>query len=70
VLSLFNRFGVLSIRRDPAECAHCDACHRACPIRLEIADTNTSTDCIRCFTCSTACQHGALKLRLREMQHA
>jgi polyferredoxin len=70
VLSLFNRFGVLSIRRDPAECAHCDACRRACPIQLEIRDTNISTDCIRCFTCSAACQHGALKLRLRGMQHA
>lgn len=65
VLSLFNRFAVFAVRRDPKPCVECDACRRACPIHLEIGDTNTSTDCIRCFACSTACQHGALRLRFR-----
>ena len=62
-LSLFNRFSLLSLERDPEECGVCDACTRSCPLSQQ--DLWDSKDCIRCLSCYTACRKGVLRLRPR-----
>lgn len=63
LLSVFNRFSLLSLERDLEECGVCDACMRSCPLGLH--DFSDSTDCIRCLSCYTACRNGVLRYRLR-----
>jgi len=63
LLSMFNRFSLLSFDRDPDECLECDACRMSCPLNLQ--DSSDSTDCFRCLSCYTACRRGVLRLSVK-----
>ena len=63
LLSLFNQFSILSLRRNPEECGECDACIQNCP--MGPSDPSDSTDCIRCHSCFTECGRGAIRLQIR-----
>lgn len=63
LLSVFNRFSILSLGRDPEECGVCDDCMRSCP--LGSPDFSDSTDCIRCLSCYTSCRRGVLRLLVK-----
>lgn len=63
LLSLFNRFSLLTMERDPERCGLCDACFKSCPLGLP--NFSDSTDCIRCLSCYAACRSGVLRLLIR-----
>ena len=65
LLSVFNRFSLLSIERDTEGCGVCDACTKSCPLGLP--DFSDSKDCIRCLSCYTACRSGTLRLLIRSL---
>jgi len=63
--SLFNKFSLLSIKRDHDKCDECQACSNYCPVGLGIDISSSSPDCFKCFRCYAACKQGALRLHVR-----
>lgn len=63
ILSTANRFSLLSIERDIDECEECDECVKSCPMSLKVSSNSKS--CIKCLSCYTACDKGALQLRMK-----
>lgn len=70
VLSLFDKIGLLSLKKDPQSCTRCGNCSRACPMEIrEIEEekvlTNLVTqDCTLCLRCVEVCpEDNALQAR-------
>ena len=60
-LSLFEKVGVLSLKKDGQRCTRCGNCYRACPMEIraieeEKVKTNLVTqDCVLCLRCVESC---------------
>ena len=60
-LGIFNglvgKLSLFKIRRNKASCTHCNACSRACPVRIPVAEVQTVSDdrCVGCQRCIEAC---------------
>ena len=60
-LSLFDKVGLLSLKKDGQRCTRCGSCYRACPMEIreieeEKVKTNLVTqDCILCLRCVESC---------------
>jgi len=66
--SVFNKFSLITINRDPHKCDECHACNRRCSVGLDVAnseDISDSADCIVCFECYVACKRNAVGFRPR-----
>jgi polyferredoxin len=61
LLSLFDKIGVISLKKDGRKCTRCGNCARACPMDImEIADARdkvnmVTQDCILCMRCIEVC---------------
>ena len=71
VLSIFDRTGLVRLKKNPDACLGCGNCQRACPVdirdvHLEKAKENVTTqDCMFCGKCAEACpQDGSLSLKV------
>lgn len=66
-LKLTTRFSLLKIRGNKDKCTKCGLCNKSCPMDIDIVkyvskgERVLSTECISCFTCTTACPSGVLK---------
>lgn len=60
-LGIFNglvgRLSLFKIRRNKATCINCNACSRACPVRIPVAEVEAVSDdrCVGCHRCIEAC---------------
>lgn len=60
-LGIFNGFvgklSVFKIYRNAQSCIHCQACSRACPVRIPVAEVQAVSDdrCVGCQRCMEAC---------------
>jgi len=61
VLSLFNRFSIVSVEKAQEHCEGCESCREACLLGDEVGWD--SPDCFRCFSCYSSCSRGALRLK-------
>lgn len=67
ILKLTTRFSLLKIKGDIEKCSGCGLCNQSCPMDIDIVKYVNeekrvlSTECISCFTCTSACPKGALK---------
>jgi len=67
ILKLTTRFSLLKVKGDKDKCTECGLCNKSCPMDIDImkyvniGERVLSTECISCFTCTTACPSGALK---------
>jgi len=61
MLSLFRKFGFLSLKKDGRKCTHCNNCSLVCPMDIrEIADEREKSnlvtqDCMLCLRCVEVC---------------
>ena len=51
----FNRFSLVQIHWEQAQCVGCGACERTCPVALSRQEISHSPECIRCGKCVDAC---------------
>ena len=68
LLSLFQKFGMISLKKEGGKCTGCGNCYRACPMDIrEIEDEREKTnmvtqDCMLCMRCVEVCpENNALK---------
>jgi len=60
-LSLFDKVGLFSLKKDGSKCTRCGNCYRACPMEIrEIEEEKglknlVTQDCILCLRCVEAC---------------
>jgi len=54
-LGVFNTFRIFAIRRKVNTCISCNACTKACPMNIDVANKETVKDhqCISCMKCSS-----------------
>lgn len=52
-----GKFSLLKIRRNTSSCISCNACSRACPTRIPVAEVTAISDdrCVGCHRCVEAC---------------
>lgn len=57
VNGIFNKFSLLTLKRDPATCIDCGRCDRACPANISVSSAIAVADgeCTRCLKCVEAC---------------
>jgi polyferredoxin len=55
LLGLFNFVSIFKIRRNKSTCIGCKQCEQACPMNIEVANTNTVKhhQCISCHQCTS-----------------
>jgi ferredoxin-type protein NapH len=70
LLSLFDKIGFITLKKDGQRCTRCGNCSRACPMEIrEIEEEKTLTnlvtqDCILCMRCVDVCpEDEALQIR-------
>lgn len=62
IYGLCARFALIRILPDPSKtCTHCNLCHRACPMELDVYREAGSAECIACGACISICPHQALR---------
>jgi polyferredoxin len=68
LLSLFQKYGLVSLKKDGQKCTRCGNCYRSCPMDIrEIADERKKTnlvtqDCCLCMRCVEVCpENNALR---------
>ncbi len=60
-LSLFDKIGLFSLKKDGSKCTRCGNCYRACPMEIREIEEEKSLknlvtqDCILCLRCVEAC---------------
>ncbi|MEJ2227165.1 MAG: 4Fe-4S binding protein [Alphaproteobacteria bacterium] len=66
-LSLFDKVGLLSLKKDGQRCTRCGNCYRACPMEIRAIEEEkvkknlVTQDCILCLRCVESCpENGAL----------
>ena len=57
----FNRFCLVQIHWENANCTSCMACKKACPVDLSPEQISVSPECIKCGKCVEACHADCLK---------
>jgi polyferredoxin len=71
IMGIMNRFSVMMVRRNDAECTQCGICDTCCPVGLVdlgssyrdfTGNPSRRYACIRCLTCVASCPQGALRL--------
>ena len=62
MLSVMRVFG---IRRDTSRCGNCGLCTKACPMNIDVANTEfvRHPNCIGCLSCISACPKGCVAYR-------
>ncbi|MHB9148851.1 MAG: 4Fe-4S binding protein [Thermoleophilia bacterium] len=57
VNGIFNKFSLLTLKRDPATCIDCGRCDRVCPANISVSSGIAVADgeCTRCLKCVEAC---------------
>lgn len=55
VYGWFNRFSLVQVHWEKAQCISCGACQKACPVALSVEEISRSPECIRCGKCVEAC---------------
>jgi ferredoxin len=61
ISGIFNRGGMLVLRKNPAKCNRCGTCNEVCPmhidhVRHEMKNTDVSTyNCLLCLKCVQKC---------------
>lgn len=67
MLGVFNRVSFLQLRHSSMNCGNCRAqCITSCPMGIRDIpkkDFVTSSDCIRCGECATACPHDCISFK-------
>ena len=60
---LWSVLRIFSIKRDTAKCGGCKQCNRACPMNIDVANTDfvRHPNCIGCMSCIAACRKNCLK---------
>lgn len=55
ILGLTNSFRVFKIRRNPSSCVSCSACNKACPMNINVSQSETikNHQCIGCMKCTS-----------------
>ncbi len=55
LLGLFNKVSLFKIRRKASSCVQCGKCSAVCPMNIDVATAETvdSTQCIRCYECTS-----------------
>jgi polyferredoxin len=53
---------VFTIKRDSKTCVNCKVCDRACPMNIQVSDSQNvrNAQCINCFRCVAACPNHTL----------
>lgn len=60
---LFNRYRLVKLKLNVANCTKCGACHHVCPMEIKFNETPDSPECISCLKCMTkACQYDAISI--------
>lgn len=60
-LSLFDKIGLVSLKKDGQRCTRCGNCYRACPMEIREIETEkqktnlVTQDCILCLRCIESC---------------
>ncbi|MBR5886939.1 MAG: 4Fe-4S binding protein [Akkermansia sp.] len=59
---LWSVLRIFSIKRDTGACGNCGQCTRACPMNIDVANTEfvRHPNCIGCMSCIAACRKGCL----------
>lgn len=63
---LWSVLRIFSIKRDTSKCGGCGQCTRACPMNIDVANTEfvRHPNCIGCMSCVCACRKGSLSYGL------
>jgi len=72
LMSLFNRFSLLHIRKKEDECTtfcrgHQKDCNESCPMRIQVSrhqEPSSDSECIFCYECTESCANNAVKYEL------
>jgi len=56
----FNRFCLVQIQWQKADCIFCMACQKACPVNLAPEQISVSPECLKCGQCIDACPKNCL----------
>ncbi len=64
LMSVFQKYSLAGIKRDPVKCTKCPHCEVKCPMQINILDLPwekfNDPECIMCMECIDACPHGSL----------
>lgn len=72
LMSLFNKYSLLNIRKDPHKCTafcrgHKRECVDTCPMGIKVSRNEIpsgSQECILCYSCSDSCSNKAIKIKV------
>lgn len=64
--AIIGKVSPTKIERNDDLCVHCKSCNKACPVNIDVVNSNkiTSTECINCNECVLSCpKKGALQIK-------
>ena len=67
IFTLFNKFSLLKIKVDDANCIHCGKCSKLCPIENEAPIAARSIDCYLCGECVRGCPTSCVSFNFKPM---
>jgi polyferredoxin len=59
LIAPFNKISIIKLKFDKEKCNSCEACLRACPMRIDPRNSR-QLECIICLKCTNACAQKAL----------
>lgn len=71
-ISVFNKYSLLRITRNPEKCVACHLCYQRCPGGLDVLGSQQvrdSLECVRCLQCYTGCKANAMELHWRRWRN-
>ena len=62
---LWSVIRIIGIRRDTSRCINCKLCSKACPMNIDVANTDfvRHPNCIGCMSCISACPKGCISYK-------
>ena len=60
MLGLLNKVTQLQLKVDKEKCNECGICYKICPMEIKIYESPRHFDCIKCFSCKSACPQNAI----------